>query len=257
MIILKPRLAAMMAAGTMVAVGLLVPATDAAAVPVPAACGSHSLTVSHTPVVQTAKHSSFVLLYRNVTGSSCSIHGYPGLDALDTAGHVLAHARRTLSGAAGGVAAAPTATVPSGGYASATVEWADINPQNGRTCTLSRSVATTPANTFATVRFPARVGVCALQIHPTVSGTSRNTRFAQAQLGWQQGAHAVLAVVGLYWERAESALKLDGSKYTSQINQLRQLIALPDADQSATQNATFRRDIAALDNFFGTTALYQ
>ncbi|QNK82510.1 hypothetical protein [Nakamurella sp. PAMC28650] len=54
-----------------------------------------------------------------------------------------------------------------------------------------------------------------------------------------------------------ASLQLDGAEYASEISTLRQLISLPDADQTPTQNAHYRHDIAALDDFFGTAGLYR
>lgn len=39
-----------------------------------------------------------MLLFRNISAHTCSLYGYPGLDALNATGHVLAHAQRTMTG---------------------------------------------------------------------------------------------------------------------------------------------------------------
>ena len=56
------------------------------------------------------------LIYRNVTSHSCTVYGYPGLDAISGTGHVLAHATRTLSGYGSGGHLA-TVTIRPGGFA--------------------------------------------------------------------------------------------------------------------------------------------
>ena len=248
------RLIVAAASSTLVATGLLAPGTAVAAGP--PVCTGQSLSVTHTPFDGAAGHDSFVLLYRNVTPSTCTIKGYPGFDALTSGGHVLTHAQRTLAGPAGGATSVGTATVAPGGYASAVVEWADFSTGTGGGCAFSTSVATTAANTFTTIDFPLSVSTCSLQVHPTVAGTTRNTRFAQAQLDWQRGATADSADQGLFWAPAAAALALDGDRYLTEVDQLRELFALPDADQTPAQNAAYHRDIAALDLFFGTPALY-
>jgi hypothetical protein len=113
-----------------------------------------------------------VLLFKNIGHSTCTIFGYPGLDALNASGHVLAHAKRTLSGEMGGARAVRRITVRSGRYASATSEWLNFNPVTTGACTFSKYVATTPANTTRSVRLRVSVSICRLQIHPTVAGTS-------------------------------------------------------------------------------------
>ena len=150
-------------------VGASAPANTAAAVK---ACGNSSLAVSHTTAHAATGHGSFVLLFKNTSRATCSIYGYPGLDALNASGLTLAHARRTLQGFAGGAHRERTVTVSPGHWASATSEWLNFNPASSGSCTFSKSVATTPANTTHTVHLTVSVSVCALQVHPTVAGTS-------------------------------------------------------------------------------------
>jgi hypothetical protein len=163
-------LTAALSAGVIAAAVLAIDTTPAAATA--PACGNSALSVSHTATDSGAGHSDMVLLYKNVSHATCSLYGYPGLDALDSSGHVLAHAQRTMSGYAGGAHVKATVSIAPGQYASATTEWLNFNPVGGGTCTFSASIATTPANTTKTVHFPVSVSVCQLQVHPTVSGTS-------------------------------------------------------------------------------------
>lgn len=168
------RSTVLLAAGALAAAGLLaVPATADAAVP---ACGNHSLTVSATASQGATGHANFVLLFKNTSHATCSLYGYPGLDALAANGHVLAHAVRTLRGFTGGSRhGLQTIVIRPGGYASADVEWMNFNPVTSGPCTFSHSVATTPANTTDTVHLAKSVSVCDLQVHPTVAGTSGNS----------------------------------------------------------------------------------
>lgn len=225
-------------------------------------CSNAALAVTQTPAEGATGHGSFVLLFRNVTSSACSLYGYPGLDALNRSGHVLAHARRKLHGFAGGAAAVARVTVRPGRYASSTVEWLNFDPATSGDCVYSKSVATTPANTTHTVHLAQSVSICRLQIHPTVAGTSGNPHFAAAQVWWIRGAASDSANQGLYWSRARAALATTGSGSTGslfsrEITELTQLIALPDADQTPTQNARYRHHVADLDAFFATPHLYQ
>jgi len=149
-----------------------VPSSSASGAP---ACGNSALTVSATAEQGATGHANFVLLFKNHTSHSCSLYGYPGLDALSASGHVLAHARRTLSGFTGGSRhGLQTVVVRPGRYASADVEWMNFNPSTGGGCRFSHSVAATPANTTHTVHLARAVSVCSLQVHPTVAGRSGN-----------------------------------------------------------------------------------
>lgn len=149
-----------------------VPEGGAAAVP---ACGDHALTVTATAPQGATGHGNLVLRFRNHTVHSCSLYGYPGVDALSAGGHVLAHARRTVAGFTGGSThGVRTVVLRPGGYASADVEWLNFEPKTGRTCRFSRSIAVTPANTGHTVHRTRSVSTCRLQVHPTVAGRTGN-----------------------------------------------------------------------------------
>jgi hypothetical protein len=257
---LRTRALALAASGALAVGGLLGATTlaatagSAAAATVPA-CGNSDLVITHTASEGATGHGSFVLLFRNRSSHTCSIYGYPGLDALDAHGHVLAHARRTLHGFAGGASAERTIVVLSGHFASATVEWLNFNPNTGGDCTFSKSIATTPANTTHTVHFPVSVSICQLQVHPTVAGTSGNDDFALAQEQWLLGADVASFRQGVYWARAKQDLAASHS-YPEAVAQLAQLISLPDANQTPQQNTEYRHDVGALDSLFGTPGLY-
>ncbi len=70
-----------------------------------------------------------------------------------------------------------------GGFASATVEWLNLNPVTTGDCTFSAAVAATPANTTHTVHLPVSVSICQLQVHPTVAGTSGQETPSQVPAG--------------------------------------------------------------------------
>lgn len=138
-------------------------------------CGNAALKVSATHTQGATGHGSLVLWFRNRTSHTCTLYGYPGVDALSASGHVLAHAKRTLSGFTGGsVHGVRTVVLKPGKYASADVEWLNFHPKSGRGCRFSASVAATPAGTSHTVHLKRSVSVCDLQVHPTVRGRSGN-----------------------------------------------------------------------------------
>ena len=88
--------------------------------------------------------------------------------------------------------------------------------------------------------------------------------YTKAQLAWKKGATADSADQGKYWDAAIADLKAgeatdkgDTSFYPHVITDLKRLIALPDANQTAAQNAAFKGDVMTLDGFFQTPGLYQ
>ena len=170
---LRTKAAVLAASLGLAGAGLVLAGSPANAAPVPA-CGNSSLVVSHTSPEGATGHGSFVILFRNVNKHSCTLYGYPGLDALNASGHVLAHAQRTMRGFAGGAHSLRTVSITPGHYASATVEWTSFNPITGTGCQHSTSVATTPANTSHTFRLGVSVSLCRLQVHPTVLGHTGN-----------------------------------------------------------------------------------
>lgn len=163
------RIAIATAVAASVAAGLLT-GTGSASATVPA-CGNNSLDYGITPTQGAAGTSSFVLLYRNHTSGTCTLRGYPGLDAMSSAGYVIAHATRTTSGSAGGAShGVQTITIPPHGYASATVEYKNFNPATSGACRFSAGVNTTAPNTTKIVPERRSVSICDLQIHPVVIG---------------------------------------------------------------------------------------
>jgi hypothetical protein len=138
-------------------------------------CGNAALRVTASQTQGATGHGNLVLRFKNRTTHSCSLYGYPGLDALNGSGHVIRHARRTLSGFTGGsVHGLRTIVVRPGHYASADVEWLNFHPVTGKDCRFSKAVAATPAGTSHTVRLARSVSVCNLQVHPTVAGRTGN-----------------------------------------------------------------------------------
>jgi hypothetical protein len=152
---------------------LAVPSAASANTP---ACGNGSLAVSASAEQGATGHSNFVLRFRNKTTHTCTLFGYPGLDALNASGGVMAHAHRTLTGFTGGsTQGLQTITVRPDRFASADVEWHNFNFRTGGSCRFSHSVAATPANTSHTVQLARSVSVCGLQVHPTVAGRTGNS----------------------------------------------------------------------------------
>jgi uncharacterized protein DUF4232 len=246
------RLAALAAAGAFTITGLSA-ATSASAVTVPQ-CGHSSLAVTSTFTQGGAGHGWMSLIYRNVTSSTCTVYGYPGLDAISSTGHVLAHATRTMSGYGSG-GHLSTVTIAPGGFASAGVEWLNFNPTTSGACAFSKTVNTVVANTTTVHSLQVSVSACALQVHPTVAGTPQYPDFGPAQEYWIAGSKVISADTNLYLSKAEHWLQVAGV-YPTQVAQLAQLIALPITGLTPSQIKTAHSDIAALNEFFATPGLY-
>jgi hypothetical protein len=247
------RIAALAAAAALTITDLAATAGSASAVSV-AHCGNSSLAVTRTFTQGGAGHGWMALIYRNVTSHTCTVYGYPGLDAISSPGHVLAHATRTLSGYGSG-GNLSTVTIRPGGFASAGVEWLNFNPRTSGACAFSTTVNTVVANTSTIHRLRVSVSACDLQVHPTVAGTPQYPDFGLAQAYWIAGSKVISAYTNLYLSKAEYWLKV-AKVYPTQVAQLAQLIALPITGLTPAQIKTARADTSALNGFFGTPGLY-
>lgn len=165
-------------AGTAAAVALTGAAVVGVATPAGAstapACKGALIHVTHSRGNGAAGHGSVVLRFRNISQKTCTLRGYPGVDALRANGTVLRHAHRTLNGYTGGAKKLKTIVLKPNHVASADLEWLNFNGSTGGACTFSKSIAVTPANTKKTVHFTLSVSKCHLQIHPTVKGRTGN-----------------------------------------------------------------------------------
>jgi hypothetical protein len=249
----RTRFAALAAAGALTCTGLTTLATSASAATAPR-CGNGALAVTRTFTQGGAGHGWMALIYRNVTRHACTVYGYPGLDAVSSSGHVLAHAARTRSGYGSG-GHLSTVTIRPGGYASAGVEWLNFNPRTSGACRVSAPVNTIVANTSTVHRLRVAVSACDLQVHPTVAGTPDYPDFAPAQRYWIAGSKAIAAETNRYLAKAEHWLKV-AKIYPTEVARLAQLISLPITGLTPAQIKTARADVRALDRFFGTPGLY-
>jgi hypothetical protein len=123
-----------------------------------------------------AGHRTLILIFNNVGHTSCRMYGYPGLDLVTASGAFVAHAKRTLSGMAGGASSIAMVTLSAGGSASALVEASDV-PQGGITDCGNYSMNVTPPEEYVSVpATPAMMPKCQLEIHPVVAGTHGGMR---------------------------------------------------------------------------------
>ena len=206
-----------------------------------------------------AGHGGFPLEFRNTSGHACTLSGYPGLDAISKKGTVLVHAERTESGYLAGAPAGRTVTVQPGQYASAFVEWVDMDSHGGA-CKNSHSIAVTAPNTYRTVHRAIHVGRCELQVHPVTAGRSGSqpilSGYAAARKAWIHSSKVSAAEQNRYLYRA--ARDLDSAKHdhSTQAHQLRELAALPLTSETKKQMRKAHHLVHELDAFFHTPKLY-
>ena len=159
--------------GSAPATAVTVTATVTTTPPGPASCTNAQLgvTSSPPPAGDAAGHEGVVLLFRNQGSADCSLTGYPGVAGLDSSGHQVQQATRTLTGMLGGCSctAAPTLTLHPGDTVSAVVE---ATPNGGGPCTAFASLLVTPPNTTASTPIAAGLPSCGFDVHPVVTGQS-------------------------------------------------------------------------------------
>jgi hypothetical protein len=142
-----------------------------------AACIGSQITVGVGSGGGATGHEEVALLFTNISGTSCTLYGYPGVAGLDAAGHQAVQATRTLRGFTGGAApsapAPSTITVPAHGRVSARLEWTDVPEGNATQCPTYEGILVTPPGTRTSTRIVSLQPVaCTLQIHPIVPGST-------------------------------------------------------------------------------------
>lgn len=88
--------------------------------------------------------------------------------------------------------------------------------------------------------------------------------FNAAQRAWVNGSIAPSFQQSMFFSRAALLLSIaltrgvsNVAHYNSSIEDLKQLVSLPETDDTSLQKSEARHDIRALDRFFSTTGLYQ
>jgi hypothetical protein len=121
-------------------------------------------------------HSSDVLVFKNVSTTSCKLSGYPGVAGLDSAGQQVVQAVRTLNGFLGGVPAGsnpPEVNLAPSQSASSVAEGTGMPIGTESTCPGYLSLLVTPPNTRQSVTIDKTLPGCSpIEIHPVVPGTS-------------------------------------------------------------------------------------
>ena len=151
-------------------------ATSAGAASTTTMCAFSHLKITRSSVLAASGHRSIVLVFTN-SGAACTLHGYPGADALSGKLKRVASAKRTLAGYMGGFTHGkkpPVVHLSKGQTASAVLEWSGIG--GSPTCVRARYFLVTPPGATRSKRFaPPHLNaevICHLQIHPVVRGPS-------------------------------------------------------------------------------------
>jgi len=145
----------------------------------PALCTTGQLTITIAGIQGGLSHAGEVILFKN-TGNSCQLHGYPGVDGVNSNGVVVVSAQRTPNGYLGGLPAGattgPNVQLSDGQTASALFEGIDGPIASQGPCAAYTTVAVTPPNETHTIHITPPGGpnnpLCYPEIHPVVAGTT-------------------------------------------------------------------------------------
>jgi hypothetical protein len=151
------------------------PATPPAPASVPE-CKKADVTVAIDSEDSGLGHRRVVLVFANHGSRKCSIHGYPGVAALDSGGKQVAQAVRTIAGYMGGLQNAdhpPKVLLSPGDSASAVVEALAYNAKDGSACTGYHGLLVTVPDDVVSTRLAWNTDACSeIEVHPVVAGTS-------------------------------------------------------------------------------------
>jgi hypothetical protein len=200
------------------------------------------------------------IIFKNTGTATCFVVGFPGVAALDGGGSQIYQAARVNS-------EGPKVTLQPGESASALLATVNLaaNP-----CPSVPALLVTPPDETHSARVSFGRTVCVAPtittLAPGTNGgdtTQAQTQFSEAQQLWKTGATATSVDQGSYWQQAASLLTnavqsgAPGTAgFTEAAQELTQLVSLPDAMQSAAQQAESIHDVTQLNIFFGTPGLY-
>ena len=128
-----------------------------------------------------AGHLSLVLIFQNVSGHACHLHGYPGASLVGPSGNDQLDAKRTLAGYLGAGAdlkKTPDVLLAAGGRASAVLEWSDVpdsSQPGGCDVQSASNLLVTPPNftQSTTLSLAGSTAVCSdFQVHPVLPGVA-------------------------------------------------------------------------------------
>jgi hypothetical protein len=137
-------------------------------------CVNGDIQVTDSEGQGAAGEVSLLLIFRNVSGHSCSLYGYPGASLVGPGGEDLLDAEREHPG----LSKIPDIVLASGGQASAVVEWSDVQNSSvpgGCAVQNATSLMVTPPNftQSSTLSIASGTDVCSgFEIHPVVNGVA-------------------------------------------------------------------------------------
>jgi hypothetical protein len=137
-----------------------------------AACQNGEVQVTDQPGQGAAGTISMVLVFQNVSGRTCTLHGYPGAELVDAGGADLGDATRALPP---GLARAPIVALAPGEQATALLLWSDVPTSSGCAGQKAVQLLVTPPNTTKSTALSISSGtsVCAqFRVRPVLTGVS-------------------------------------------------------------------------------------
>ena len=136
-------------------------------------CVDGEITVAETgnPEGSAAGHNSVVLTFTNSSTRTCVLYGYPGADAINATGHVVAHAKRSLTGYIGGMYSGLHNVSLHPGQVASTILEGDIG-DGLADCVAGVNLVVTAPNLFHSSPLAGAPYVCDFTIHPVVAGST-------------------------------------------------------------------------------------
>jgi hypothetical protein len=143
----------------------------------PTACEASNIAITSSPWTGRTGHTIGIFLFHNTGPTACRISGYPMVSGVNEQGTTTTVAAHTLTGWAGStLSSVPTVDIPSGGYASAGVEWLN-GTSDGSLCALVATFDVAMPSGGTPVRIPAGKpnstdgpACTKFEIHPITAG---------------------------------------------------------------------------------------
>lgn len=139
------------------------------------ACTGAQIRQSQTGAGAGMGHLGDILVFTNISGSTCTLTGYPGASVGFPSG-THSDATRTMQGylgGAGGYTTPPVVTLAAGATASAMLMWTDVDDPSAtcQTADYTELLTTTP-NTQSTATYQGTYSCENLQVTPVVPGST-------------------------------------------------------------------------------------
>jgi Domain of unknown function (DUF4232)/Neocarzinostatin family len=163
-------------------IGFVSTSSTASAKPNAPLCANGQIAISDPGGGAGLSHEDQVLVFTNKSANACTLTGYPGVAALNSAGQQVVQARRTAGGYMGGLGpedtAIPAVLLRPDQAASAIVEGTDNPVGQEKSCATYPDFLVTPPNLTTSVRLAVSgigagmPGCTPMEVQPVVYGTS-------------------------------------------------------------------------------------